>query len=594
MPMAEKGHGKYNPGVFHTMTSFPLRLASTAIALVFGFTVPEAFATTTIHNNGFTASNQPLPNRPNYGSNVAAAGANWAVSAGEAGVVGTPGIQLIWDGEGGGGANGGLDTYLSWNGRGNVVQLDGTGTGGTPNTFISFVPAPAVSAKIVSFDLDAWAGWPLGGNMTVEWTIRDSTKTGTALANGTWTRTTGGRDTVSPSYTGTPGQTLVLQLTRTAGNGDYLALDNLTFDEISLAPSIATFTSAHQVAPGSPFDLNWNITNFLSATSLTVSDGTNVTNVLPLTDGFGFGSFEVNPSVNTTYTLTLNGTITAQVSVLAGRAVALTSSAVLATSPSHEVTLQWTIEPPGAALVTIADGVTVHDVTTQTDSLTGTGSATFSVPLASTTFILEANGSGSTRSVRVLREQSGSGDFAINAPVIAVGSPLTVTWNNAVAGPSDWIGIYNATNTPGVQISTQWNYLNGTRTIGGSFPSGSMVFNGLAAGDYYICLFLNDGYQIAQGPLKFTVAVPQPDPEPIRVLEARRDGNQFILEWESRTGYTYDVYASPVLQGNPPVDWTPVATGLPADGDGSNSHTENLGVNPPERRFYVVRESPVP
>ncbi len=576
-------------------TSPPLRNAC-LIAIAALVCQAPLHATTTIHSDGFTASNQPLPGKPNYGSNVAATGTNWTATAGATGVTGTPNIQLVWDGEGGGGnsgANGGLDTYISWNGRGNVVQLDGTGTGGTANTYISFVPSAAVAAKISSFDLDAWAGWPAGGNMTVEWTIRNATKTGTVLATGSWTRTSGGRDTVSPAFTGTPGQTVVLQLTRTAGNGDYLAMDNLVFDEITNLPSIVSFTSSVLIADGSPISLDWEIGNIASATSLTLNDGTGPVDALPLTDTqSGFGTTTVTPVANTTYTLTLNGTSSKQVTILAGSAVSLTTSARVATAPNHEVTLTWQVQPPNAALVTVSDGTTVHNVTADTDS--GTGSKVFTVPAASTVFTLEANHSGVTRTVRVLRQQSSSADFSLDATTITVGSPVTVTWANAAGGATDWIGIYRISDTPELQVSTQWNYLNGTRTSGGSVPAGSMSFSTLPVGDYYACLLLNDGYEIAQGPVLFSVVNPPPAPEIIRVVEVRRNGSQFTLEWVSKTDHVYDIYASDSLDGDPLQDWTRIADDVAADGDGTTSHTEDLGATPPPRRFYKVYEYAAP
>ena len=579
------------PAMSHSSKPF-LRTCLTAIAAL--ACQATLHGTTTIHSNGFTASNQPLPGKPNYGSNVAATDINWTASAGATGVTGTPNIQLVWDGEGGGGnsgANGGLDTYISWNGRGNVVQLDGSGTGGTANTYISFVPSATVAAKITSFDLDAWSGWPAGGNMTVEWTIRNATKTGTVLATGSWTRTTGGRDTVSPAFTGAPGQTVVLQLTRTAGNGDYLAMDNLVFDEITNIPSIVSFATSAQIADGNPIHLDWEIGNIAGATSLTLDDGSGPVDALPLTDTqTGFGTTTVNPATNTTYTLTLNGTSSKQVTILSGSAVSLTSGARVATAPNHEVTLTWQVQPPNAALVTVSDGTTVHNVTADTDSGTGMGSRVFTVPSASTVFTLEANNSGVTRTVRVLRQQSSSADFSVNAATITVGSPVTVTWANAAGGATDWIGIYRTTDTPQLQVSTQWNYLNGTRTSGGSFPSGTMNFSNLPVGDYYACMLLNDAYEIAQGPVLFSVVNPPPEPEIIRVVDVRRNGSQFTVEWESKTDHVYDVYASDSLDGDPLADWTRIADDIPAEGDGTTSHSEDLGVSPPPRRFYKVYE----
>lgn len=557
-------------------------------------------ATTELQNDGFPGNNQALPGSPNYGSNVTGDGVNWITSVGDAGVLGTPNIQLVWDGEGGGGNTNpnskGLDTYTGWDGRGGVVQLDGSGTGangaGTPNTFISFVPAPVAAVKLQSFDLDAWSGWPAGGNMTVEWTIRDSTKTGTVLASGTWTRDSGGRDTVAPAFTGTPGQTLVLQLTRTAGNADYLALDNLIFDEISAAPSITSFTSPEELITGSPFDLNWEIARITGVTTLTLSDGSTTTNVLPFTStGSGLGSFAVNPSGNTTYTLTVNGTLTRQVSILGGRALSFTSSGTLATAPNYDVSLSWEIAPANAALVTISDGTTTYNVTAETDKLSGTGTRVFTVPAASTTFTLEANTSGIQRTVRVLREQTSSADFSVSAASFPSGVPVTISWANAAAGPTDWIGIYRLGDTPGPVASTQWNYLNGTRTSGGSVPAGSMPFNNLAPGEYFTALFLNDGYTFAQGPVLFTVLDTPAEPATLPVVSVKREGGQLILEWASLAGHVYDIYASENALGNPLLDWTLIADDLPAaEAGATTTFTDSLGANPPARRFYRIYE----
>jgi hypothetical protein len=562
-----------------------------------------AGATTTVHNNGFTINNRNLPDSPNYASNVAEPGANWDIAVGATGVLGTPSIQLVWDGEGGGNATPktGVETYINWNGRGNVVQLDGSGTEGTPNTFISFVPQnAAVGVAILSFDLDAWSGWPAaeGDPMTVEWSIRDSTKTGTVLASGVWNkgRTTGGRDTISPNFNGNPGQTLVLQFTRTSGKGDYLALDNLVFDQISTGPIIVSFTSEIDTIDGLPFMLAWRVTNPTDITSLTISDGSNVTDVLPLTDTVdGTGTLEVDPNANAnaTYTLTLDGAETSELLIYAGKAVSLTSSARVAVAPAYQVTLAWQVEAATLSAVTISDGTTVHDVTSQTAS-DGSGTATFTVPLATTVFVLDVNQSGRTQSWQVLRQQENSDDFSLGSATAPVGSPATITWTNAAGGSSDWIGIYPLGVLPGGQASTRWNYLNGTKTAGGSFPAGSMSFSDLPAGDYYAVLLLNDGFTIAKGPLVFSVIEPPAEPENIRMVSVSRVGNEFALEWESQAGRVYDIYASPDLLGDPLLDWTKIGENYPAEGDGTTRFTEDLGASPPPRRFYKVYESNTP
>lgn len=553
------------------------------LAVPAALSLPAALhATTTFTFEGF-AKNANFANT--YGDSVSASGTGYAVSMGEQ-MSGTPGIDVTWQVAP---VTSGTQYYNDWDGRGSVAQLDYTQPNTAAGISWTFTPAAGNKAKIQQFDLDEWNG---GGAMSITWTV--SGPTSGTLASGTWTRSTGGRDTISPNVTSAAGEILTLSFVKNSGNGSYVAVDNLVLDQvIADDPLIVSFSSPLSVIGGNSFNLEWELANAASATTLTLSDGTDTFNVLPNTNtNTGFGSYEVNPTTNTTYTLTLDGNLTKQVIILAGQAVSLTGSASVALSPDHQVTLNWQVQGPDGAPVTISDGTTVHDVTA--DTVGGAGSKAFTVPSASTTFTLEANHSGVTRTVQVLREQASSANLAISAPTITVGSPMTVTWANAAGGPTDWIGIYRTNQIPGTSESVQWNYLNGTHTTGGSNPSGTMSFSGLPTGNYFACLLLNDGYTIAQGPVIFSVVDPPPAPTIIRVLNVQRTGNQFTLEWESRTDRVYDIYASGDLQGDPLVDWTKIADDHPAEGDGSTSYTEDLGATAPPRRFYKIYEYTAP
>ena len=44
----------------------------------------------------------------------------------------------------------------------------------------------------------------------------------------------GGRSTVTPNVTGANGEALTLSLGQSGGNGEYLAIDNLTFDQVTI------------------------------------------------------------------------------------------------------------------------------------------------------------------------------------------------------------------------------------------------------------------------------------------------------------------------------------------------------------------------
>ncbi len=190
------------------------------VALFLALLTLLAPAETLVHNNGFTAVNNPLPGAPNYASNVTANGANWDATAGTWGVTGTPDIALAW-------AGGRFDTYTAWDGRGNVVQLDASG-GGSRIFTITFTPSPTNGVHIESFVLDAWSGGT-PATKTVVWSIR--TADDEELASGDWSRSSG-RDTISPAYSGEIGQILVLKFDHISGAGDYLALDELQFDQI--------------------------------------------------------------------------------------------------------------------------------------------------------------------------------------------------------------------------------------------------------------------------------------------------------------------------------------------------------------------------
>ncbi|GAA1980213.1 alkaline phosphatase family protein [Catenulispora subtropica] len=76
----------------------------------------------------------------------------------------------------------------------------------------------------------------------------------------------------------------------------------------------------------------------------------------------------------------------------------------------------------------------------------------------------------------------------------------------------NWIGIYKPTDTPGTQGSTSWQYVPDA--------SGTATFDthALAAGDWKVYLFFNDGYTVLAGPVTLTVTgvppivvPPQPD-----------------------------------------------------------------------------------
>ena len=178
----------------------------------------HSMAETTITFEGFTANNENISNIGGYGDNVSANSADWRVSEGRAGFVGTPNITLDWFGTS-------WDTYTAWDGRGNVAQTDFNG--GTVLSIV-FTPDALNAVRLVSFDLDEWAG---GGAGAIGWSLQGSVSG--QLGGGVWTMTdAGGRSTLSPDLSGLAGENLTLNFTLSAGAPSYFALDNLTFDQV--------------------------------------------------------------------------------------------------------------------------------------------------------------------------------------------------------------------------------------------------------------------------------------------------------------------------------------------------------------------------
>jgi hypothetical protein len=437
----------------------------------------------------------------------------------------------------------------------------GAGNGGTiPNDHITTVASGSTGLKTVTFNYTATAadvgkviGVQVGGHTQSKYTLAPGAPT---------------------------------------PNARYGMMDNITFS--SSSASITTFTSDLQVLDGSGFYLNWTIDKPELISSLTLNDGSGAVNVLPDTDtGTGVGFRFVNPTVATTYTLTLNGSQQGQVIVYAGKALGLTRGARVALAPSYEVTLNWSVQPADAS-VSLSDGLSAPiDVTSDTDPETGLGSKVVTVPNPSTIFTLSANGSPLVATTRVLREASNTAAFSISSASVENGQQITVTWTGAAGGPTDWVGIYSAGETPGNgnEYADAWNYLNGTRTPGAGPTDGSMTFT-LPLGNYYAVLLLNDGYQLAQGPLMFSVVPPPPVEETIKVTSITKATNQVTLVWESKADVAYSIYASDDLQGDPLVDWDEVSIALPSDGEDTTDFTETFESAAPSHRFYRIYEVP--
>ncbi|MFM1558157.1 MAG: endonuclease/exonuclease/phosphatase family protein [Roseibacillus sp.] len=180
------------------------------------------------------------------------------------------------------------------------------------------------------------------------------------------------------------------------------------------------------------------------------------------------------------------------------------------------ITLNWSVtgvDPPVTSL-TLDDG---------SGSLNVLGQSSIEVsPASNREYTLELN--NAQRAVAKIFKDAGiTAAFSLNKVDLQSGESLTATWTGATANPDSWVGLYRAGDTPAIESSTAWNYLNGSQTAGGNVPDGEMNFN-LADGSYYACLFLDNGHIIEQGPIRFTVGDGSPAPrfviDPIRRIHA--------------------------------------------------------------------------
>lgn len=354
----------------------------------------------------------------------------------------------------------------------------------------------------------------------------------------------------------------------------YGMMDDVTF-EIVGAPKITGFTSDIEIIDGIPFHLSWQITDTEFLTSLTLDDGSGPVDVLGDTDEFGEGGKEVNPTENTTYTLTANGLFIDELTVYNGKINSFTNSSGIAVGPDYETLLTWDVTSVEPATVTISDGINTFDVSA--DTIGGYGSKVLTVPSASTIFTLDLNAGSAAEDLRVLRAVPADPDlFWLGANTFYQGDTPSVSWKDAANASGSWVGIYKPGDVPGPQLATRWTYITNSGGANGTFN-----VDGLAPGEYYAVLFVDDEYIIEQGPVTFTVSSEPPPPPFVRA------GDTSIITWDSQPGATYNLFGSPDLAA-----WTLIQGNIPSGGIRTTA-TEDLGTLPggvPANRFYRVAE----
>ena len=95
-------------------------------------------------------------------------------------------------------------------------------------------------------------------------------------------------------------------------------------------------------------------------------------------------------------------------------------------------------------------------------------------------------------------------ELAVNQDVYVQEDPIKVTFRNGPGYPRDWVGVYRADIIPGSVTSSDWLYVNGSKTPGEVEINDTLIFDpGLLPGDYVVYFFENDSFdQLAQFPFK--------------------------------------------------------------------------------------------
>jgi len=241
---------------------------------------------------------------------------------------------------------------------------------------------------------------------------------------------------------------------------------------------------------------------------------------------------------------------------------------------SPVITLSWALNPSATVQsLTINDGAATTSVLGQ-DTLDVT-------PSSNTTYTLALNGT-TTATAQVFKNASQSAAFALNSDVTETANGITVSWDDSTVTSDTWVGIYKMGDTPGPVESTQWNYVNGTKVALGAFPTGSLSFGSLPAGEYFAMLFGNSGFDLVrQGPLKFSVA--NGPFKPLAVTRSEMDAGDFRIDWDSKPTKKYDLEVSTDM-----ITWTALKRDWKAVSTSSTLYASPTPGTPGE--FYRLRE----
>lgn len=147
--------------------------------------------------------------------------------------------------------------------------------------------------------------------------------------------------------------------------------------------------------------------------------------------------------------------------------------------------------------------------------------------------------------------------LTLNKAAYAPGEAITATWSGRTSpSKKDWVGVYPAGVTPGVVVSTLWNYTSSKTHTSGATAStaGSMTFSapGLAVGNW-TAYFLSDDTYTSLSSVNFTVAAASTFSFSLN-KSAYQSGESITATWANRSSAaatdTIGIYPQGVVPGS--------------------------------------------
>ncbi len=154
-----------------------------------------------------------------------------------------------------------------------------------------------------------------------------------------------------------------------------------------------------------------------------------------------------------------------------------------------------------------------------------------------------------------------------NKRIYLPGEAITITFTNGPGNKLDWIGLYKAGETPGGPASTDYLYVDGTKSGSTALTDGSVTFSkGLTATGDYVAFFLeNDGYNVLASEA-FTIRAPDGSPPKVTsVTPINLETNALPAQG----------YSATLQQGSAPI--APESVTLKFDGSAVTAQTTAQG-----------------